>query len=137
MTNGSIANKDKLDCRMIWQKYSCLVKKKKPVMCDGRSGRGDPKICSYLSEIIIRESFIMREVRPEALALTAEARGVYVSFKILNPELRSGIWPVTAQEEGFGFWQNIKPNDNKAFLSSYPNEHISNLKFKYLTTESL
>lgn len=95
------------------------------------------KICSYLSGIIIRESFIMREVRPAAFAMTAEARGVYVSFKILSPELRSGIWLVTVQEGGFGFWQSIKPNDNKASLSSYPNEHISNLKFKYLTTESL
>lgn len=132
MTNGSIANKDKLDD--LAEIFLPFLKK---MWCVIVEGEGDPKMCSYLSEIIIRESFIMREVRPEALALTAEARGVYVSFKILNPELRSGIWLVTAQEEGFGFWQNIKPNDNKAFLSSYPNEHISNLKFKYLTTERL
>lgn len=57
------------------------------------------KICPYLSEIIIGESFIIGEVRPQAFALTTEARGVYVSFKILSPELRSGIWLVTAQEE--------------------------------------
>lgn len=72
---------------------------KKIVMCDGGRGSGDPKICSYLSEIITGESFIIREVRPQAFALTAEARGVYVSFKILSSELRSGIWLVTVQEE--------------------------------------
>lgn len=57
------------------------------------------KVCPYLSEIIIGGSFIIGEVRPQASALTAEARGVYVSFKILSPELRSGIWLVTTQEE--------------------------------------
>jgi hypothetical protein len=66
-------------------------------------------ILLYLSEIITGERLIIRESKPQAKALTTEARGVCVCFKILSPELRSGILLVTVEEEGFGFWQNIKP----------------------------
>lgn len=64
-------------------------------------GRGDPKICSYLSEIIIRESFIMREVRPEALALTAEARGVCFFQDI---ESRVEVWYLAGDCSRGGIW---------------------------------
>ena len=43
-------------------------------------------------------------------ARTTEASNVCVYFKTLDPESRSGILLVTAEEEGFGFWQNIKPS---------------------------
>lgn len=43
------------------------------------------------------------------MALTTEARGAGVCFKTLGLELQPGVLPVTAEEEGFGSWQNIKP----------------------------
>lgn len=67
-------------------------------------------ICCSLSEMVIRENCIIRESKSLSIVLTIEARGVCVCFKTLRPELRSGILLVTAEEEGFGFWQNIKPS---------------------------
>lgn len=67
-------------------------------------------MCLYLSAVVSRENCIIGESKSLSIALTTEARGVCVCFKTLSLELRSGILLVTAEEEGFGFWQHIKPS---------------------------
>lgn len=77
---------------------------------EGRRWSGNLKDLLLVSEIITGGTFIIRESKPPAGALTTEARGVCVCMEILSPELRAGILLVNDEEEGFGFWQNIKPS---------------------------